>query len=724
MPSRPHLTAAALVLASFWILLQASDWSKSATYDETVHAAAGRAYWSWNDYRLNPENGNLPQRVAGLALAAGGVRPPPRDSAAWQTAQEWVVADLWMHRPGEDVPRLLRWGRAGCGLLAVALAALVAGLSWRRFGPAAALVSLIACVLNPAILANGALMTSDTAAALFFLAAATAIWAALRRPTPAGIALAGLAVGALLVSKMSAFLIAPIALVLGLARIAREPRARAARAGIVAASALAAGAIAIAVVWGFYDFRYSAFADTSPPAQFDPGWAQVLGAAPASGLPRLLTAIRHHHLLPEAFIYGCAYAWKFSHWRDAFLNGVHHLRGWPGFFPYAFLVKTPLPLFALLTLAAAATLARWRDRRRREGIGLGRQAGEAAYATLPLWVLMGVDGAAAVASHLDIGHRHILPLYPPLFILAGAAAIWPPGGGARARIWPRAALALILGALAAETAGRFPDYLAYFNGIVRPAEAYRHLVDSSLDWGQDLPAVKKEIDAHPEGKPYTLAYFGSDRPESYGIDALVAHGASPAEAPAGSLAVMTRDFAPGERARGTAAWLGAHPEYEVAATARVNGQDLDRVILIKRAPALRLEPGTYLVSATVLQQMEYNLAAPWGPWNPRFEDEYQRLRRETAPLLSEHPADRQAALAAGTAADWWRLLNDLLRFDALRFSRLTAYLRRRTPDGNIHGSILIFRLSAEELSRALNGPPPEWGPDLPAQLAESGLAPE
>jgi len=721
MPSRLHLTAAALGLVAFWILLQASGASKSATYDETVHAAAGRAYWGWGDYRLNPENGNLPQRVAGLALVLGGVPPPARNTPAWQSAREWDVADAWIQRPGADPARLLRWGRGGCGLLAVALGVLVWGLSLRWFGPGAALTSLLICLLNPAILGNGALMTSDTAAALFFLAAAAAIWAAMRRPTTGRIVLAGLAVGALLVSKMSGFLILPIALILGAVRLGREYRRPAGPAAILAVGALGTTAVALALVWIFYGLRYSAFADTGPLASFDPGWARVLGAAPLAGVPHLLAAIRQRHWLPEAFIYGCAYAWKFSLWRDSFLNGAHHLQGSAGFFPYLFLVKTPLPLFGLLGLAAAATLARWRARRTREGIGLRRQAAAAAYALLPLWVLVVVDGAAAMASHLDIGHRHILPIYPPLFILAGAAAAWPAEGPPSARAGHRAAFALLLSLLAVETAARFPDYLAYFNGLLRPADAYRHVVDSSLDWGQDLPGVRQLIDAHPEGRPYTLAYFGTDRPAAYGIDAIVTQCASPAEEPPGALAVMTRDFAPAERAQGQADFLAAQPEYEFAGAAQVNGRDLDRVIFLKRAPALRLQPGTYLVSATVLQQMESSLAAPWGPWNRRFEADYQRLRRETAPLLGDDPAARRAALAAGSDAAWWQLLNDLLRFDALRFSRLTAYLRRRPPDGTVHASILVFHLTAAELDRAVAGPPPELGPDLPTELTRSGL---
>jgi len=461
------------------------------------------------------------------------------------------------------------------------------------------------------------------------------------------------------------------------------------------------------------------------PSSASRSWRAIWSAC-AAGLPQAFDAVRRHELLPESYVYGCAYAWKFSRWRDAFWNGEHNLGGWRWFFAYTFLVKTPLPALGLMALAVGATVVRWRARRRLQGIGWRRQALEGAYATLPLWVLAAGDGIAASLGHLDIGHRHILPVYPPLFILCGAALAgprddrWGPVPLPGSRLISRCA-ACLLGALALEVFWCFPDYIAYFNGLVRPAEAYRHLVDSSLDWGQDLPAVGRYIGLHPGEGPFYLSYFGSASPAAYGVRADLINCASPADEPAGSLPVTTTDFPPDRLRSGADEFSNRHPEYELAGTAEVNGSDARRVIWLKKAPSLRLQPGTYLVSATVLQQMEYNLKAPWGPWNRRFEERYQRLRTEIAPLMAGEPEARAAALARGSTADWWRLLQDVGEFDALRFSRLTAYLRHRHPDGNLHGSVLVFRLGNPDLAAALDGPPPELGRDLPAELAASGL---
>jgi len=119
---------------------------------------------------------------------------------------------------------------------------------------------------------------------------------------------------------------------------------------------------------------------------------------------------------------------------------------------------------------------------------------------------------------MDIGHRHILPTYGPVFVLAGAAAAWFTSRWKPARVLP----VLLVVAMAAESLMVRPDYLAYFNQLAGgPSQGYKHLVDSSLDWGQDLPALKQHLDhlaaaSGPE-TPVYLSYFGSASPDYYGL---------------------------------------------------------------------------------------------------------------------------------------------------------------------------------------------------------------
>ncbi len=761
---------AAILVAAFYGLLLASTADKSLTADETRHATAGYTYWRFNDYRLNPGNGTLAQRMMALPLLEGQFQFPAADSDDWRRSDELAVGDAWFNHLGNNVEAMLARGRAACALFAAALAALVWWWARRVFGPEGAMLSLLLCILNPTVLANGPLMTSDTACALFFLAATLGWWALLQRLTPGRVLASALLMGGLFVTKMSAVLILPIALVLTAGRIIdgsplpagwsagrRELRRHGMALGFAAAAA-AHLAIVILVIWASFGFRYSAFNGGRPgidrlndtwenltdkpvpsealaslklsseqservvkliaakgvrgdrwtwqmlellpalkrdvlTADQARGLDAAMSAQPDAPVLRILAFIDRRRLLPEAYTYGCAYIRNVTLEREAFFNGHYSLQGWRSFFPYTALVKTPVPVFGILLLAAAAVVANWLEVRRRDGTLLVRSALRSLYAGMPLWTLFGVYWAAAISSHLNIGHRHLLPTYPPLFILGGAAAAWwsrPAGNPAAARWgWPRAAgaaLAVLVAAAGAETLCRFPNYLAYFNFLAGgPDHAYRHLVDSSLDWGQDLPAAKRYISAHPGEGPFYLSYFGTASPDYYGI---AARSLNPIAAPIELVPVPA-----GRADAGIAEVLRSHPDFEVAAVSNQGGSE--SALLLERPDAFRLQPGTYLISATKLQ---------WGPWDPHYEDTYQSLYRDARPFLGDDWNGRLAALRERDPAAWIRRLND---FNSYRVSRLSAYLRTREADGTINGSILIYHVGAEDLRRAFDGPPPE-----------------
>src|SRR5271165_4021729 len=103
--------AAAVILAFFWIGMIASLRDKSLTYDEVAYAAAGYSQWQYGDFRLQPENGQLPERVAGLALELGLSPLPEPDPAAWKDADQWGIGGQWLYRSGRDAGALGAMGR-------------------------------------------------------------------------------------------------------------------------------------------------------------------------------------------------------------------------------------------------------------------------------------------------------------------------------------------------------------------------------------------------------------------------------------------------------------------------------------------------------------------------------------------------------------------------------------------------------------------------------------
>lgn len=540
----PHVLALAL-LALFAGVADRSASREGPAFDEPLHLAAGTAYLATGDFRLDQGSGVLPQMWAALPLWRAGASLDV-EASAWASSDVWALGSALLYGGGRDPAAVLRPARRMLLALAVVLGAVVYVWSWRLYGSGGALTSLALYCVCPNLLAHARFVTSDVATALaLILAAGAASWM-LARPGAARVVAAGVAAGLLLLCKATSLLVLPLLAWLAARRAgAADPGRRA--APLAGAAGLLV--VALGVVWIAHGlaFRPSAGA----PAVLD--WSRV-EAAPGLA-PTLLRFARDAHLLPETWLHGLGFVFATTRERVAFAAGEVGDEGWWWYFPYCLLVKTPLGTLGLFALACAAGLRGWWRRR------AGQAVVPAPGATAPLWILLAVYGAASVASKLNIGIRHLLPMLPAAWILAGASARWCDTR------WGRVAVPLLVVAAAVESLAVFPHYLSFFNRAVGgPAAGYRLLVDSNLDWGQDLPALGAHLAARSdrgELEPCYLSYFGSALPERHGV--------------------------PCARLPG---FFEAPPERRAAA----------------------LEPGLYFVSATMLQglYLEPELRGDWG----------------------------------------------------------------------------------------------------------------
>ena len=577
--ARTSWTIAALLSLTHLVLAVSAAFNESPTFDEPTHLTAGYSYWLKNDYRLDPENGNLPARWASLPLLWEHLRFPADASAGWQQMSVGAISRQFFFELGNDAEKILLPGRLMMSLFGAALCLLV--FAWTRslFGTIAGLISETIMVFDPNMLAHSALVTSDVAAAFFFTAAVWSVWRLFHIVRLRTLVLAALSIAALFLTKMSAPCFLVMAGSLSLLRIfSREPielalphlrgilSLRKAKLAAIAVLSILLGAFTLFSIWAAYGFRYSALSQGGQPREIlNARWDYFLEDASAS--ETVLKFVRDCRILPEAYVYGVAYVAKNSHSRPSFLDQKWSNVGFRSFFLRAFLYKTPLPILALLILTAGTLVLCWFRRRR------GRKA-ESDYpipnlANLaPLLALIAVYGAFALSARLNIGHRHLLPLYPAIFILCGVCAWFL--NGRRSRVAATVVLLLVCWDVFSSFAVR-PHYLAYFNESVGgPANGYKHLVDSSLDWGQDLPELKTWIDRLPAGEArhsnFYLAYFGTAKPAYYGIDATTL----PEESPG--------------------------------------------------APLSSLGPGLYCVSATILQHV---YERDRGPWAAVYEKAYR-----------------------------------------------------------------------------------------------------
>lgn len=639
---RSWLTAAAvaILLAVHAALGLSALAGKSVTADEIFHLTGGYLFDRFGDYRIHPDNGVLPQRLQGLpAVLAGAKSPPLENNPYWRTSDVYVMSYQFFYESGNDHWPLLMRARALTLLFSLGAGLLV--FIWARAlaGPAAGLTALGLFAFSPTWLAHGPIATSDAAAALFLAASTGAYWWQLRGSGPGRILASALIFGLACVAKFSAVLLLPIFVLLTVLHLARQPVAER-RPGRVIGRLALHGAAAVLVIWAFFGFRYTAFAPGLPPADhFIRSWDWMLSQV---GWQRpVIDFLRQWHLLPEAFLFGYTHAYVGSQLRAAFLAGDYSTQGWVQFFPLAFLWKSTPAELAGLVLAILAAVRN----HTRFGVWAVRLA--------PLLALVVVYGGVALTSHLNIGQRHLLPLYPAVFIVAGVAA-WRLSRVPRVRLVFAAALVASQALVAART---HPHYLAYFNVLAGgPTQGWRLLVDSSLDWGQDLPGLKTWLDRNNTGAqaaPVFLSYFGSGEPDYYHIDA--------------HRLPSVNDF------------KFPHHWYQTTA-------------------------GLYCVSATMLQQVYSPLR---GEWSLAWEREYQEGRLKE-PLFWKYWTDaatREEVRATGAAEAFERTWQ---RYDLLRFARLCHFLRARRPEAVIGHSIFIHRLSQAEIDAALNGTYSDW----------------
>jgi hypothetical protein len=497
--------------AVFFLISLATLAQKTPTVDEPLHLFGGYAYLKWSDYRANPVTPPLAKLWAALPLLAFEIKDPRTPRPHWyalrQGSEDAPLVDIArdMFFVDNDGAPLFAAAKRQMIVLGVLLGVSIFFCARRLFGFEAGVAALALFSLDPNMLAHSQVVHGDVPFALVFFLATYLFWRFLDRVSWATAIGAACFIAIAPVTKFTYAALMPTLLILAAMRILSSrpqqvaigaPRLAASRRekALLSAALLAVSAIAAyAAIWAAYGFHFDAI----------PGGASPLpmqAVLPASGslLRPLAEFAAGYRLFPEAWIYGQLSVWH-DLGRTAYLLGEMGTGFW-SYFPVAFAVKTPLPMQMLVAAGLWLLAARRLDR-------------------LTGWFLLvpvAVCFLAAVSSRMNIGLRHILVIYPFLFVLAGGAAgvLWR--RGARTTRWAVAILALWSVTACAWT---YPHYLAYFNKLAGgPENGHKVLLDSNLDWGQDLKGLQRWMEDH--GVPrIEFLYFGTVDPEFYGIDA-------------------------------------------------------------------------------------------------------------------------------------------------------------------------------------------------------------
>jgi 4-amino-4-deoxy-L-arabinose transferase-like glycosyltransferase len=494
------LTAVIALLAIQTLQMVIMLRSESLTWDEEDHMYAGYRMWKDGDFGLNPEHPPLVKLLAALPILGEKLWVPPLKGIQFK-GEAYLGGRDWLEHNDDGSQRLVFRMRLASALLAIALSLVVFFSAREWFGTTAALVGLTLTVFDPNILAHSGLVTTDVGATLFFLAAIWAFYRYVTRPTLLRLAIAGVVLGLLLATKHSGVLIGPMMFVLICWEIAVAPKGTRAQLALRLGGALAAMVLlAVGVLWAFYGFRYAA---RSAGLQLVPTLEEY--RQNLNGFDRgVIWWMAHLRVLPESYLMGMVDIRAFEKGSNTYVLGRWYLHGVWWYFPAAIAIKTTLGMLGLVLLAGFAMVTEKWD--------MAREHSRALLYLLFVWVTYLVT---AILNGLNIGVRHILPLYALAAIIAGyaVAALAP-----RARAWVAVCGVLVV-AHVASALSVFPNSLAYANEAWGGARnAHKVLNDSNVDWGRQLIQVKVWEDRHP-GEECWFAYTARPiiHPETYGV---------------------------------------------------------------------------------------------------------------------------------------------------------------------------------------------------------------
>jgi len=484
-------------------LLVYGAWLHSPGWDELGHLPAGLAHWLYGDFRFYRVNPPLVRMVATLPLL---LIPPQID---------WESIEVVPHgRPEFTVSnQLFEEGfERGCWYFTIARWAclpfsLVGGLVvfwWSRslFGNTSAILAVWFWCLSPLILTNAQMITPDVGAAVMGLAAQYAFWRWLRQPEWSKVFVCSLLLGLALLTKFTLLVLPP--LWCGLWLIVRNWRSHSTQGTIGPGMLREAFHLVMMFTLALYiinlaynfdgsfkkllDYTFVSRALSGVSNEDSDGWGNRFADTWLGKLPVPF---------PEQYILGIDFQKReFERGYMSYLCGNWKHGGWWYYYIYGLIVKEPLGFWILFVLAVAVAAGgqrfriSWRD--------------EIVVWAPAVMILTLVSSQTGFNHHL----RYVLPCMPFAFIVTSRIGIIfevAPVGCSKAIL--RILVGLALGWFTLSSLRYANHSHAYFNELAGgPANGHSHLLDSNIDWGQDLLPLKRWLDAHPQIRLSGVAY--------------------------------------------------------------------------------------------------------------------------------------------------------------------------------------------------------------------------
>jgi len=452
----------------FGLYLARSD---SQTTDEGIHISAGYTYLKKNDFRFNPEHPPLVKMLASVPLLFAKLNTPP-DAIYFDKAKDFFY-DSWpearsygedlLYNLGNNAERLLLLARLPMIILTLILGLVIFFVSSKLWGTNGGILSLLLYVLEPIILANGHLVTTDIGASLGYLLSIYLLWKFLLRPKWSNLILFGLVLGIAELMKFTAIILYPASIIL-LIYFAISKREKFKKFLKKFGQIIIAFLIAWVVIWAGYSFKI----------------AQVpVGGNSKVPIVATITSNKYFKffkpvLIPRDYVKGLGLIvghTRYGH--DSFLLGEQSKAGWWYYFPVLFSAKMTISTLVLFLLSIIFIFFDKKNRQKYTFFLLGGL----------------IFLAFAMTSKANIGVRHILPFIVVVMVLCGSTAKI-----LSKKFIGRVVLFLLVAFMIFENVMVFPYFISYYNQLYGGTDnGYKVATDSNYDWGQDIKRIKEYV---------------------------------------------------------------------------------------------------------------------------------------------------------------------------------------------------------------------------------------
>lgn len=507
-----------IIVTAALVLAYSSIWNDSPIVDEIPHIGAGYSYIEKGDMRLNPEHPPLAKDLAGIALHFLNLKQTAFETKFWNEDinGQWNFGRNLIFNSGNDAIKITHAAKLSIFIFFILSAVIIYIWAKELFGPVAGLIALFLFSFSPTVMAHSRFVTTDVPALFGVLLSTYFFIKFLKKPNYKTLIIAGLAFGLAQLTKYSLFLLIPyfglVALSYGWLNVEKHKLRHAIHYGFLSAITMIIGYTA--VVWPVYGLHTINY----PPERQKSDTVYLLGSYGNRAIADRIIELSDKPYIRSAAQYGLGLLMVTQRsigGNTTYFLGEVRGQAWKKYFPIVYFIKEPLAFWGLVIMVIYYL------------ISICKLNSQTPRSSTPKWikdnfdqfamlVWLAIYWYASIKANLNIGVRHLMPVYGFTYILvaSGLSALIKNTDFKLKNFSPKLLilnflLSILFGWYLFENLKIYPYYITYFNQIVGgSASGYKYVVDSNLDWGQDAKRLADWVRANNIKEKIYLDYFG------------------------------------------------------------------------------------------------------------------------------------------------------------------------------------------------------------------------